>query len=94
MRATLGALTSLPAAPIAATTMAAIVVDLGKASKKKAKLLKKGEGPLADEVVETIAATMSKLEQRGGGKRFVPVVVMYEEPEPAGMMMWPFGAKR
>ncbi len=73
--------------------MAAIVVNLGKASKKKAKQLKKGEGPLAEEVVETIAATMAKLDPRSAGKRFVPVVVMYEEPEAPAMMMWPW-AKR
>lgn len=69
--------------------MSAIVVDLGKTSKKKAKLLKKGQGPLVPEVTDTIQHTLERLAAHGEGKRFVPVVVVYEEPEPA-LMAWPF----
>jgi hypothetical protein len=72
--------------------MTVIVVDLGKTTKKSAKLLKKGDGPLVPEVNETIAHTLAKLGSGDGARRFVPVVVVYEESPPA-LLSWAMGKR-
>lgn len=48
-----------------------IIIDVGKVKSKRVKQLKRGSGPLADEVLAAI--------QQSHGPNAVPVVVLYQE---------------
>ena len=56
---------------------APIVVDLGKARRRRIRQLKKGTGPLASEVMDVVAQVKAELGQEAASREFVPVVVVY-----------------
>ncbi len=57
---------------------AAIVSDLGKAKRQQIKKLKRGTGPLLDEVHHVVARVRHELGEEAAGRKLVPVVVLYE----------------
>jgi len=58
-----------------------IVVDLGKAKKKRIRQLKRGQGPLVLEVQDVINEVSASLGEEGSGKQLVPVVVLYRKKQ-------------
>jgi len=56
-----------------------IVLDLGKTSRKKIKRLKKGRGPLLEDVQAAVAQVQEQLGAENSGKQIVPVVVLYRK---------------
>ena len=54
-----------------------IVIDLGRARRRRIRQLKKGTGPLADEVMDVVAQVKAELGPEAAGKEFLPVVVVY-----------------
>ena len=56
-----------------------IVVDLGSRKKKRIKQLKRGEGPLVEEVYEAVEAVLDELgePEESAGRTIVPVVLLY-----------------
>lgn len=59
-----------------------IVVDIGKVSRKKIRRLKKGQGPLLDDVNEAVLQVQEQLGRESNGKEIVPVVILYrKEPK-------------
>lgn len=55
-----------------------VVVDLGKVKRKRVKQLKRGEGRLADEVLEVLDEVVEELGTDLDGATLVPVVMIYE----------------
>ncbi len=55
-----------------------VVVDLGKVKRKHVKRLKRGEGKLADEVLEVLDEVVEELGDELEGATLVPVVMVYE----------------
>ncbi len=55
-----------------------VVVDLGKVKRKHVKALKRGEGKLADEVLEVLDEVVEELGDELEGATLVPVVMIYE----------------
>ncbi len=56
-----------------------IIVDLGKIKPKRVKRLKKGSGPLVDEVFDVLDELTEALEGELDDKTIVPVVMLYEK---------------
>jgi len=56
---------------------APIVVDLGTASRKNIRKLKRGEGKLEAEVQEVITQLRTQLGAEAENKELVPIVVVY-----------------
>jgi hypothetical protein len=67
-----------------------IVVDLGKASRRRIKRLKRGKGPLRVEIEEVMARVRAQLEHEVAGKTFVPVIVVYRRKRSQGGIALPF----
>ena len=61
------------------STLAPLIIDLGKAKRKRIKQLKKSTGPLMAEVEEAIDETLEKLGKESDGKEILPVVVIVEK---------------
>lgn len=55
-----------------------IVIDLGKVKRKQVKRLKRGEGPLVEEVQQVVAGVRERLGAEAEGKELLPVVVLYQ----------------
>ena len=55
-----------------------VVVDLGKVKRKHVKRLKRGEGRLADEVLDVLDEVTEELGDELEGATMVPVVMVYE----------------
>ncbi len=56
-----------------------VVVDLGKVKRKQVKRLKRGEGKLADEVLDVLDEVVEQLGDELEGASLVPVVLVYEK---------------
>lgn len=56
-----------------------IIIDLGKTSRKKAKQLKKGKGPLADQLALAIQQVKEQLGEEAGSGGILPVVALFEK---------------
>jgi hypothetical protein len=56
-----------------------VIVDLGKAKRKKIKQLKRGDGPLMEEVLDVLDEVANHLGEELEGKTLVPVVMIYEK---------------
>jgi hypothetical protein len=56
-----------------------VIVDLGKAKRKKIKQLKRGDGPLMEEVLDVLDEVANHLGQELEGKTLVPIVMIYEK---------------
>ena len=54
------------------------MVDLGKVRRKQVKRLKRGEGKLADEVLDVLDEVSEELGEELEGTTLVPVVMIYE----------------
>lgn len=66
------------------STKAPILIDLGRKSRKKIKKLKKGEGPLMDD----LAATVEQLKADGAIGEGVQVIVAVVERKPDLESLW------
>ncbi len=53
-----------------------IVIDLGKEKRKRLRALKRGKGPLVDDVASVVDEIKSRM---GGNKEFVPIVFIYRQ---------------
>jgi len=69
--------------------LGAIVIDLGKESRKKIKALKRGGGKLQREAAEATADLISRLGPEAVGKEFVPIVVVYTRKDDSKHMKLP-----
>ncbi len=56
-----------------------IVVDLGKKKKKQIKNLKRGRGPLLEDVADVVEKVRASLADQLAGKELVPVVIVYRQ---------------
>jgi len=56
-----------------------IVVDLGKKKKKQIKNLKRGRGPLLEDVADVVEKVRASLAEQLAGKELVPVVIVYRQ---------------
>lgn len=56
-----------------------IVVDIGKKRGKRIKQLKKGRGPLLDEVDAAVDQVKERLGAEADGRVLVPVVIVYRK---------------
>ena len=56
-----------------------VVVDLGRVKKKRVRDLKRGDGPLVDEVDDAVNYVRASLGEEADGKTFVPVVLIYRK---------------
>ncbi len=67
-----------------------IVLDLGKVKRKRIKKLKRGTGPLLDEVHEAVATVQQELGQQAAGRELVPLVLLYERKrkKKRGWFVW------
>lgn len=73
------------------STIAPVVVDLGKEKSKTLKALKNGEGPLMLDVARVIEEVRAKSSELAN-KELVPVVIIYrKKPKRRGMFPSPFG---
>lgn len=62
-----------------ATLNAPIVLDLGKASRKRVRQLKRGQGRLLEDVQDALTEVTATLGEQAEGKQIVPVVLMYRK---------------
>jgi hypothetical protein len=60
------------------------IVDLGKASNRQIKALKRGEGKLQDEVEDAIYKVVAELKELDKGKPIVPIVLIYRKKRRRG----------
>jgi hypothetical protein len=70
-----------------------VIVDLGSATKKKVDRLKKGKGPLMEELESVIDEVMEALPEHVDGKTILPVVAIYRKKSKrskAGLPLFPF----
>jgi len=56
-----------------------MILDMGKTKAKQIKRLKKGKGPLMDEVVDILDEVADALGDELEGKMMVPIVILYKE---------------
>lgn len=56
-----------------------VLVDLGKVRRKHVKRLKRGEGRLADEVLDVLDEVIDELGDDLNGATLVPIVMVYEK---------------
>ena len=56
-----------------------IVVDLGKKKKKQIRNLKRGRGPLLEDVADVVEKVRASLADQLAGKELVPVVIVYRQ---------------
>lgn len=56
-----------------------IVVDLGKKKKKQIRNLKRGRGPLLEDVADVVEKVRASLAEQLAGKELVPVVIVYRQ---------------
>ncbi len=56
-----------------------VIVDMGKTKAKRIKRLKKGKGPLMDEVVDVLDEVADALGDDLDGTIMVPIVIVYKE---------------
>lgn len=61
-----------------------VIVDLGKINSSKIKRLKKGKGPLVDELFDVLDDVAEALGDELEGKTVVPVVMVYQKKPKKG----------
>jgi hypothetical protein len=54
-------------------------VDLGKKKKKQIRNLKRGRGPLLEDVADVVEKVRASLAEQLAGKELVPVVIVYRQ---------------
>lgn len=62
---------------MAAIVSAPVIVDLGKASRKKIQQLREGRGKLLDDVQDAMKEVATSLGEKAEGKQLVPMVLVY-----------------
>ena len=67
-----------------ATLNAPIILDVGKASRKRVRQLKQGRGKLLSDVQDALAEVTSTLGEQAEGKQLVPVVLVYRRKNKGG----------
>lgn len=71
--------------------MAPVVVDIGKQKPKTLKALKRGEGPIMEDIAKALAEVRANSPQLAN-KELVPVVVIYrKKPARKNRGLLPFG---
>jgi len=61
-----------------------VVIDLGKASRRRIKRLKRGRGRLTEEVAETLQQLESSVATPGENRVIVPIIVVYRRKRKGG----------
>ncbi len=56
-----------------------VIVEMGRLSRKKLKALKKGDGPLMDDVLQVLEDVAAELGDEALDKTFVPIVMLHEK---------------
>jgi hypothetical protein len=56
-----------------------VIIDLGRQKVRDLKDLKKGAGKLWDEVLDIVEEVKDQLDDKAGGKVFIPVVMIYQK---------------
>ena len=56
-----------------------VIVDLGRTKRKSVKKLKRGKGPLMEEVLDVLDEVADQLGEELEGKTIVPIVILYEK---------------
>jgi hypothetical protein len=70
--------------------VAPVIVNLGKAKKKRIKQLKKGDGKLMREVAEALLKVEQDMSAQLAGKTVVPIIVVVErKPDDMNWGWWP-----
>jgi hypothetical protein len=64
---------------MAAVVNAPVIVDAGRASRRKIRDLKQGCGPLMNDVSDALNQVQTALGDQADGKQLVPVVVLYRK---------------
>lgn len=64
-----------------AEVTAPVIVSLGKKKRKVVKRLKRGKGPVMDQVMEVLEQVQDRLGSQAEGKILVPVVIIYKEKQ-------------
>lgn len=74
------------------STIAPVVVDLGKEKSKNLRALKNGEGPLMQDVASVLDEVRAKSPELAS-KELVPIVIVYRKKpsRKRGMLPMPFG---
>ena len=62
-----------------ATVNAPVIMDLGKASRKSIRALRKGRGKLLGDIQDAMDEVNTSLGDQGEGKQLVPVVLVYRK---------------
>ena len=78
--------TAAPASSSAADKSRMLVIDIGKRKRKQVKRLRKGEGPLADEVEQTV----EQLKSEGVLDSNAQTVVVVVQQKPKNNWAWPY----
>jgi hypothetical protein len=64
-----------------AEVTAPVIVSLGKKKRKVMKRLKRGKGPVMDQVMDVLEQVQDQLGSQAEGKILVPVVIIYKEKQ-------------
>jgi hypothetical protein len=67
-----------------ATVNAPIILDIGKASRKNIRQMKKGHGKLIGDLEDAMSEVTDSLGEQGDGKQLVPVVLVYQKKRRGG----------
>ena len=77
-----------------ASVVKPVIVSLGKKKKSRIKKLKRGRGPLLEDVHDTIEDVQIQLGENAKGKVIVPVVmIVKEKPRRKKNALFPFAGK-
>ena len=71
-----------------AEALTPVIVDLGKVKRKRIKQLKRGIGPLVDEVSDLVDAVCDRLGDEAEGKTILPVVILYRRKSQKKRFFW------
>jgi hypothetical protein len=86
-------MTQTASAAAASEVTPPIVITLGTASRPRIRQLKRGRGPLMDEVSEAVDQVRTSFGDEASGKVFVPVVLVYQRKTPRRLELWPWGIR-
>ena len=78
-------LETLEATPAAEPqTARPIVIDLGKRKRKAIKKLKRGYGPLVDEILVALTEVQDNLGEQVAGNGILPIIILYQKKQRRG----------
>jgi len=63
----------------AAVYNAPVILELGRASRKRIRDLKQGRGPLLEDIQDAMTEVTTTLGEQASGKQLIPVVLLYRK---------------